>query len=197
MSRNLEQGRATRQELVAAATREFAVRGYEATSLDAILAATGVSRGALYHHFTNKAELFEAVLEETEASIAAAIVAAAQKARTPEDALRLGCDAWLAVAQDPATRRIALIDAPVVVGWALWREMDGRHGFGLLKGALQAVAADGVIDAGQVDVFAHMLLAALLEVALVLARDAHSRSAARDAKRAVDTLLDRLLGKKR
>ena len=194
VSKKVEQGQVTRQQLIDVATRLFAERGYEATSIEAVLAASGVSRGALYHHFASKDVLFEAVLETVEAEIARRIVAAAAGAKGAVAALRAGCVAWLRIAEDPAAHQIALIDAPSVVGWQRWREIDGRHGFGLLRQALGAVAAEGTIRLELVDVLAHMLLAAMLELALVVARSEDRVAALRAGEAAIDELLEGMLG---
>jgi AcrR family transcriptional regulator len=190
--RRVEQGRVTRERLLDAATRLFAERGYEGTSIEAVLEEAGASRGALYHHFTNKEDLFEAVLEATETDIEAAIVAEAIRAGDPVEALRAGCRAWVRKARDPGVQRIALIDAPAVVGWQKWREIDARHGFGLLRGTLEAIAAEGRIRKDSVDLLAHLLLAASLEAALVIA---NSDGATAERQEAVlDEVIVRLVG---
>jgi AcrR family transcriptional regulator len=194
VSRKVEQGQATRQQLVGIATKLFAKHGYDGTSIEAVLTASKMSRGALYHHFASKEALFEAVLEDVETGIAETIVRSARRATDPVGVLRAGCKAWLRIAEDPAAHQIALVDAPAVVGWQRWREIDGRHAFGLLKGALQAVAATGRLRTDVVDVLAHMLLAAMLEVALVIARAPDRKAALQNGERAVDELLDRLVG---
>ena len=193
MSGRVEQGQATRQQIVVVATDLFARHGYEGTSIEAVLAASEVSRGALYHHFASKEALFEAVLERVEQGIAKRIVAAASVGPDAVGRLRAGCLAWLRIAEDPTAQQIALIDAPSVVGWQKWREIDGRHAFGLLKGALAAVAAEGRIRPELVEVLAHMLLAALLELALVIARADKPRAALKTGEAAVDELLQRLV----
>ena len=193
MSGRVEQGQATRQQIVVVATDLFARHGYEGTSIEAVLAASEVSRGALYHHFASKEALFEAVLELVEQGIAKRIVAAASVGPDAVGRLRAGCLAWLRIAEDPTAQQIALIDAPSVVGWQKWREIDGRHAFGLLKGALAAVAAEGRIRPELVEVLAHMLLAALLELALVIARADKPRAALKTGEAAVDELLQRLV----
>ena len=196
MSRKVEQGRATRRELVAIATRLFATNGYDGTSVDDVLREAGISRGALYHHFAGKDALFEAVLGAVEAKVAETLVEAARGVRDPVEVLRAGCAAWLRLAQDPTVRQIALVDAPTAVGWRKWREIDERYALGLLKTTLRAAAADGRLHRDSVDVLAHMLLAALAEVALVVARAPDPAAAARAGKVAVDQLLDRLLAPK-
>jgi len=193
VSGRVEQGQATRQQIVVVATDLFARHGYEGTSIEAVLAASEVSRGALYHHFASKEALFEAVLERVEQGIAKRIVAAASVGPDAVGRLRAGCLAWLRIAEDPTAQQIALIDAPSVVGWQKWREIDGRHAFGLLKGALAAVAAEGRIRPELVEVLAHMLLAALLELALVIARADKPRAALKTGEAAVDELLQRLV----
>jgi AcrR family transcriptional regulator len=194
MSKKVEQGQATRRELIAIATKLFVAHGYQGTSIDAVLREAGISRGALYHHFDGKHALFEAVLDRVEADVAERVAKAARDFDDPVEALRAGSHAWLHLARDPAVRRIALVDAPSVVGWEKWREIDERYAFGLLKGALGAVAARGRVRKELVDVLAHMLLAALAEVALVIARAKDAKGAVRVGQAAVDELLDGLFG---
>lgn len=195
ISRKVEQGQATRRDLLAIATRLFVAHGYQGTSIEAVLREAGISRGALYHHFAGKEALFEAVLDQVEADIAQRVAKAGGGTRDPVEALRAGCHAWLRLARDPTVRRIALVDAPSVVGWEKWRAMDERYAFGLLKGALANAAAAGRVRPELVDVLAHMLLAALAEVALVIARAKDSKAAVRAGQAAVDALLDGLLGR--
>jgi AcrR family transcriptional regulator len=158
--------------------RLFAEAGYESTSIEAVLKESKVSRGALYHHFENKSALFSAVLEVVEQRVAQTVGAAAQGLSDPAEALRAGSLAWLRLAaDDPAVRRIVLIDAPSVVGWEAWREIDGRYALGLLKAALGVAAAGGLLAASSVDLYAHLLLAVLIEAALVVARSDDSAKA--------------------
>ena len=193
-NRKIEQGETTRAQLLAIARRLFARHGYDATSIETVLREANVSRGALYHHFAGKNALFAAVLEAVEADVARSIGKAVEGITDPVAAFRAGCDTWLRLARDPVVRQIALIDAPAVVGWQQWRAIDERYAFGLLKAGLQAAAAAGRVRADQVDILAHMLLAALAEVALVVARAGDGSKAIREAQAAVRELLDRLLG---
>ena len=194
MSRKVEQGQATRRELVAIATRLFVAHGYHGTSIDAVLTEAGISRGALYHHFDGKDALFEAVLDQVEHDVAERVAKAARGIDDPVEALRAGCHAWLRLACDPTIRRVALTDAPSVVGWEKWREIDERYAFGMLKATLGAVAAQGRTRQELVEVLGHMLLAALAEVALFIARAKDSKAAIRTGQSAVDELLDGLFG---
>jgi AcrR family transcriptional regulator len=192
VNQRVEQGQATRAALIDVATGLFATNGYEATAIPAVLDAAGVSRGALYHHFHSKEALFEAVLQAVEAQATLKVTRAARGATDPLDGLRRGCAAYLAMCRDPVVRRISLIDAPAVVGWERWREIDEQHSFGLIKAAIAAIAADGRVKPELVDVMAHVVLAALLEVALLVARADEGRLAIRRGQEAVDELLTAL-----
>ena len=191
MDRRIERGQATREGLIGVATELFTERGYAGTAIELVLQRARVSRGSLYHHFPGKDALFEAVLESQEARVAEATVAAARGIDDPLAALRAGCHAWLELARDPQVRQIVLIDAPSVVGWQKWREIDERHAFGILKKAV--AAAGGERSAASPEMVAHVLLAALIELAMLVARAAKPRAALKDSHAAIDELLDRLL----
>jgi AcrR family transcriptional regulator len=193
MSKKVERGQATRLRIIASATTLFSELGYEATSIEAVLRESGVSRGALYHHFDSKDALFEAVLEAIEADLAQAAIAASRDISDPAKALRAGCDVFLDLTQTAKVRQIVLVDAPAVLGWQKWREIESRYGFGLLKAALEAAAARGQVRQDLVDVFAHMLLAALIEVALMVSRADDPAEALKSGRTALGELMDRLL----
>ena len=193
MNLKAARGAETRRQLLATATDLFASQGYEATSIDNVLDAAGVSRGALYHHFPGKEALFEAVLESVEEQLAADVVAAAEAAEEPRLALQAGCLAWLQRLRDPVIRRIVLVDAPAVVGWQRWREIDECHWFGLLKEALIGALPPQRLDPVSVDVLAHMLHAALNELAFVVARAGDPQAATAAGESALDALLGRVL----
>ena len=190
-----ERGAATRAQVVASATRLFAESGYDDVSIDLVLKACGISKGALYHHFRGKEALFAAVLEEVEARIVETVANRSKDAANPLEALRLGCAAWLdLVAADAAIRRIAVIDAPAVLGWHAWREMEGRYALGLLRRALEAAASLGCLEPARVEACAGMLLAALNEMAMLIARAADRDRATADARHVVELLVSRLIG---
>jgi AcrR family transcriptional regulator len=189
----IERGRATRERLLVAARALFGERGYEATSIDAILESAGVARGALYHHFATKQALFDAVLDGVVGEIADRAAAAGRGADDPLASLRAGCSTWLELALDPAIQRIALLDAPSVVGWTRWRELDEQHTLGGLRATLRRLAGRGDLPVDQVDVLAHMVLASVNEAALLIARAADPQAALARGQAAVDTLLERLV----
>jgi AcrR family transcriptional regulator len=194
MDKRSERGQATRQQLVAAAIELFGERGYEATSIEAVLDAAGVSRGSLYHHFPSKEALFEAAMQAVETRIGEAAVAVAEGATDSVSLLRAGCLSWVQLAGDPVVQRIILIDAPSVLGWQRWREIEEEHALGDIKLAMRLAALEGRIPGDLVDVFAHTLLATMNELALLIVRSDDVGAAQRTAEVAVDELLGRLLG---
>ena len=189
----VERTAATRAALIGAARRLFAERGYGSVGTPEIAAAAGVTRGALYHQFAGKAALFLAVYEEVEQELAERIGArvAAAGVADPFDALTAGVDAFLDECAEPEVQRIALIEAPAVLGWETWREVGLRHGLGLTEAVLEAAIAAGRIAPQPVRPLAHVLIGALDEAALFIAR-AGDPAAARVAMR--DVLLGMVRG---
>jgi AcrR family transcriptional regulator len=187
-----EQSNATRQALVAAARPLFAEHGFADTSTEAVVQAAGVTRGALYHQFRDKTALFEAVYEDLEQSLMHDVVRAVKDIRDPMLMLRRGSQAFLDACLDPAILRVVLIEAPTVLGWQRWREIDMEYGLGMVIGALQWAQSEGVIERTPVMAMAHVLLGGLMEGALVMAY-ATDRVGARDeVGAAIDTLIDGL-----
>src|SRR4051794_27900843 len=119
-----ERRTATRRALLDAGRALFAQHGFAGTPREDIVTRAGVTRGALHHHFGRKEDLFRAVFEELEAELGERIMIAAVAGADPLAQLRLGCQAFLDAALDPAFQRIVLLDAPAVLGWEAWREAD-------------------------------------------------------------------------
>jgi AcrR family transcriptional regulator len=185
---------ATRRRLVAAARTLFTERGYAGIGTEEIVQAAGVTRGALYHQFRDKADLFAAVAETVHAEIAQRITAGAQ-ADGPTDpmaALHAGVQRFLEVCADPAVERIVLLDAPAVLGWQAWRDLADRYGLGLLQHALQAAIDAGAIPPQPVVPLAHVLLGALDECALYVARADDPTAARQECTAILQRLLDGL-----
>jgi len=189
----MPKGEATRLHVVAVATELFSREGYEATTIDAVLTAAGISKGALYHHFSSKEDLFEAVFMAVETDVIARVGAAAAGETTAAAALAAGCKAWLRLASDPVVRRIVLIDAPAALGWHRWRALDEIHPLGLLRVGVEQLAREGGMGEDLVDGFAHVLLAAANELALLVANAPDGDAALDRANRTVDLLLGGLL----
>lgn len=188
-----EKAASTRANIIAVARRLFAFRGYDGTPTEAILEECRISRGALYYHFETKEALFAAVLEAVEMDITTAAGNARANITDPVEALGAAFDSFLDMASETEVRQIVLTDAHSVVGWQKWREIEERHGFGRLKQALKFIAAAGRIREEMADVFAHILLASLLEVAFVIARSPDPQAAVRTGRKAMKELLERLL----
>src|SRR6202451_698189 len=131
------QGRATRGQLIEVATGLFAEHGYEGTPIEAVLTAAGVSRGALYHHFAGKEALFTAVLEALSEGITAELTEVISGCAAPVDAVRTSALGWIDLAGDPVIQRIMLVDAPSVLGWEQWRDMDEGRTVGAMGGNLR------------------------------------------------------------
>ena len=187
-----ERAQDTRRHLVEVATTLFAERGYEGTSIEAVLTAAGVSRGALYHHFANKEALFETVYATAQETLAAEVIAEAASAGSPLEMLRAGARAWLARVREPIVRQITLIDAPAVLGWQKWREIDEEHFLGTIKVVMRKAVGESVAP-GRVDYLAHMHFGMLAELAMVIARGDQSDAAIEEAASVVDDFLTRML----
>src|SRR5216684_2932722 len=151
-----EQSEATRAALLAAARGLFAERGYAAVATEEIVRAAGVTRGALY--------------EEVEADLVAEIGQVATVAADPLDALHKGAAMFLEACRRPEVQRITLIDAPSVLGWERWREIGVRYGFGLIEEVLRAGMEQGVIEPQPLRPLTHLLLGAMDEAAMLVAR---------------------------
>jgi AcrR family transcriptional regulator len=186
-----ERSAATRGALVAAARPLFAQRGFARVGTEEIVRAAGVTRGALYHQFRDKEDLFAAVFEEVDAELAQRVSAAgaAVGASDPLGALRAGADAWLEACTEPEAQRIVLLDGPAVLGWERWREIGLRHGVGLVEAVLQAAIEAGQLEPQPVRPLAHVLIGAIDEAALYVATAADQAAALAD----VEAVLDRLL----
>ena len=161
-------------------------------STDAIVAAAGVTRGALYHQFADKTALFDAVLEAVEADIARRLAqdAAAAGISDPVDAMRHVLRTWLDICVEPEIHRIALIDGPSVVGWAHWREVCQRHVFGLAEAMLEQGIASGRFRPQPVRALAHVLMGASDEAALYVAESPDRAQARSDMIAVLDRLVD-------
>jgi AcrR family transcriptional regulator len=194
MNKNIERGQATRAHLIDVATALFAAHGYDGTSIEAVLAESGASRGSLYHHFPGKEALFWAVLEGVAARVGSQMAEAERDAQDPVAALRAGYLAWIRLAGDPVVQQIVLIDAPAVLGWQRWRELDEQHNLGWIRTALDYAAETGSIEPRHVDTFAHIVLAAVNEVALMIALADDPDTALGAGENAFADFVDRLLG---
>ena len=186
-----ERTAATRAALIAAARRLWSERGYAAVGTPEIATAAGVTRGAMYHQFADKAALFAAVLEAVEIDVTQRLAnhVVASGVTEPGPALRAAADAWLDACENPEVRQFLLIDGPRVLGWAAFRDVTLRHGLGLTEQLLSAaLGAERPTRA-----LAHILIGALNEAAMYVA-SADARAQARGEVAPIhDELLDGIL----
>jgi AcrR family transcriptional regulator len=186
-----ERSEATRDALIEGARVLFAERGYAAVGTEEIVRAAGVTRGALYHHFDGKRDLFEAVYERIEVELAQRVASGALNAGVAEplDAMRAGAEMFLQAATEPEAQRIVLIDGPAVLGWDRWREIAAEHGLGLIEATLQAAIEAGAIAEQPVRPLAHVLMGALDEAAMLVARASDPELMRAEVSRTLDSLL--------
>ncbi|KUH88706.1 MULTISPECIES: TetR/AcrR family transcriptional regulator [unclassified Mycobacterium] len=191
-----ERTAATRAQLMGAARKLFADKGFADVSTQAIVAAAGVTRGALYHQFRDKAGLFEAVYEEIECGMVADIAReiSARQPLDPLEAMRVGARLFLDGCAEPDVQQIVLIDAPAVLGWGRWREVGMKYGLGVIEAMLAHAVAEGAIPDQSLRATAHVLLGALDEAALYVSRAADREQARRDMDAVCDRLLDGIAG---
>lgn len=189
---------ATRKALVRAGRRLFARHGYGGVGTEAIVQSAGVSRGALYHQFAGKAELFEAVFEAVEGAVMAGLARRLEEIELsdnppdPIGLLRLGIEAWLDVCRGREVQQIVLLDGPAVLGWERWREISLRHAGALMEAALEGAMATGYLRPQPVGPLALILIAALDEAALYVARADDPDSARAEMMTALDHIISGL-----
>ncbi len=184
---------ATIGAIEAAARKLFTSRGFEATSIDDIAARAGVAKGAVYHHFESKLEIFTRVLDQIQGELAALPAPPASRKRT--NRLDLIADAvlrYLLAASEPERKRILLVDGPAVVGWQKWREIDAKYFGAATRFAIAAVLGEKAAER-DVDALAHLVLGAIMEGALVCATAEDPKRTAREVTAGLRRLLDGLV----
>lgn len=168
-SRKEEQSRATQVRLLAAARALFSERGFAGTATEDLVARAGVTRGALYHQYADKRDLFRAVFEEVERDLGERIARAAAVETTPWEQIRAGARALLEASLEPAVRRIVLTDGPSVLGWEEWRRIDSQYAYGMVRTALEANVQAGNLPEQPIEPLTHLIIGALNEAGLAVA----------------------------
>ena len=191
-SRKAEQSEATRAALVAAARELFASKGFAETSTEEIVQGAQVTRGALYHHYRDKEDLFRAVVEEIEEELTRRTLKAAARGSTPLERIQLGFADYLDACLEPAVQRICLIEGPSVLGWDKWLEIDERYMFTPVETGLRQAIDAAEIDDQPTDTLAHLLFGAASQAALVVARASKPRKARASAGAALHRLIEGL-----
>jgi AcrR family transcriptional regulator len=186
-----ERTEATTAALVDAARELFARDGYDATSLDAVAARANVTKGAVYHHFDGKRQLFEAVFSREVEQLATPLVDAYARKKDPWEAFKAGCRAFLDECLDPDLQRIVLLDALAAIGWEQVRRLESPLLDMMQVGIAQAAEA-GRIAPRPPAPLAHFLYGALCETAMIVARADDQKAAHRQAVSEINRILDGL-----
>lgn len=188
-----ERTEATRAALIAAGRELFGAHGYAQVSAEALVRAAGLSRGALYHQYGGKRELFEAVLEAVEQETVGRIAQQLAGVADAREALIAGVDAWLEACSDPEVEQIVLVDGPSVLGWEAFRALSMRHGLGVVEAVLGAAVEAGMLPEQPLRPLAHVLGGALDEAALYVARAEDQALARAEMSRVLRDLVGALL----
>lgn len=188
----------TRAALMAAGRELFARRGFDAVAAEDIVAAAGVTRGALYHHFDGKRGLFDAVFEQIERELVESFPLEELAGADPLGVVVESIDPFLRLSLTADVQRIALIDGPAVLGWERWHEIEARYGLGLIEAALRAAADAGQLrDDVSIPELAVALLGALIETALGLARADDPEAATSRASATLRAMVEGLASERR
>jgi AcrR family transcriptional regulator len=190
-----ERSAATRDALISAARKLWGVRGYAEVGTPEIATAAGVTRGAMYHQFADKAALFSEVVEVVEQDVMArmATLVAESGATTPADAIRAAVDAWLEVSGDPEVRQLILLDAPSVLGWAAFRDVAQRYSLGMTEQLLTGAIRAGQLARQPVRALAHVLIGALDEAVMAIATADDPKRARRETGEVLHRLINAML----
>jgi len=191
-TRKAEQSRETQDRLIKAAKGLFATKGYADTAMEDLVAKAGMTRGALYHQYRDKRDLFRAVFEAVEADLGQQLAMAVAAETDPWQMLRAGARAFLASATDPTIRRVVLVDGPAVLGWEEWRRIDAQHSLGMVRMIFEANIAAGNIPAQPVEPLAHLIVGALNEAALAVAAAEDAAGARESFAVSMEGVLDAL-----
>ena len=177
MATQAERREATRRRLLDVARQRFAADGYDQTSTEDIRRQAGVSRGAMYHHFASKREIFEAVFQEVSDETIQGAIRQGGSGESRLDNLTRTCLAWLREVERPDAAAILLDQGPQVLGWQRARDLEAETSLGLMEGALEQASSAGEIDVVSIPLTARLLNAILAEAALVAVNDASAAAA--------------------
>ena len=184
------QSEITVARLISVARDLFSERPYVLVSTEEIVKAAGVTRGALYHHFGSKDDLFMAVFEEIQKEIGDRVVAAASAGQGAWGDFLAGCRAFLESCLDPKIQRIVFIEAPSVMGWERWRSVDAANSLRALKEGLAELEAAGILSPQPLEALAHILSGAMNEAALWIAQAEAPEEALEEALTSLQRLLE-------
>jgi AcrR family transcriptional regulator len=187
-----ERTAATRRALLDAARSLFAERGYHGTAAEEIVGRAGLTRGALYHHFEDKKDLFRVVVDEMEGEIDEEIEAAERAHSGLPEAVMAGYRAFVDAVLDPEMRGTFFLEGPAVLGWE-WREIDARHAVGKIEEGLEALIAEGFVEPQPVGPLARLINGTLLEAAFFVAASEDPEAARDEVWGAMERLVGSLM----
>jgi AcrR family transcriptional regulator len=186
--RKEEQSRETQERLIRVATELFAEKGYAATATEDLVARAGMTRGALYHQYADKRDLFRAVFESVEQQLGLRMAQSAAAATDPAEQFRLGTRAFLEAALEPAVRRIVLLEGPTVLGREEWRRIDSQYAFSLVRAVWEANIAAGNVPPLPLDALTEVMLGALNAAGLAVAAAGDPKSAIAEFTTIIDAV---------
>jgi AcrR family transcriptional regulator len=190
-----ERRASTRRALLDAARSLFAEKGYHGAAAEEIVGRAGLTRGALYHHFEDKKDLFRVVVDEMEGEIDEEIEAAERAQSGLPEAVMAGYRAFLDAVLDPEMRRTFFLEGPSVLGWE-WREIDARHAVGKIEEGLESLIAEGFMEPQPVRPLARLINGALLEAAFFVAASEDPETARDEAWGAMERLVSGLMSRR-
>lgn len=159
----------TSKTLLTIARKHFSTYGYKNTSLESIVEEAGVTRGAIYHHFKNKKNLFKVVLNEVQYEVGLSVEKESMLGKDPWEELILGCVGFVESATKVTNKRILLIDAPNVIEWSEWKKMDNENSVLLLEEQLVVLKNKGNLIDFDIKIISHMISGALNDLAIFIA----------------------------
>jgi len=188
MTSQAERRAATIAAIISAAGELFTARGFDAASIDDIADRAGVAKGAVYHHFESKEQIFVRVFEHMTAALASEVVAAAAAGTSILDRFERGTLKYLTAIAGEKFRQVLLTDGPAVLGWEKWREIDARYFGGAMQAPMdrQRLAH---LSVREIEAIGHLIAGAVSEAALVCATSVHRARAARDFTSALVRML--------
>lgn len=175
-----------RAALLKAGRDLFGGNGFLATAVSDVSMAAGMSKSGLLHHFASKTALFEAVFEAEEQRLVGWVAAEVARAPNARARMKQGARALLDALNDPISRQIVLIDGPAVLGWTVWRQIEGQYGIALIEATLKEAREEGSLKQLPGSAFSRMFLSALHEGAFSIIEDETQRVA-------VETMLDQMI----
>ena len=188
-SRRQQYSASTKRALVDVATKLFTEQGYAGTSLDAIVAGARVTKGALYHHFSGKQALFEAVFESVEADASKTIGKAVRTTKDPWEKAVGGLRSFLEVVQQPEYSRVVIQEGPVVLGYERYREQEERSTFGIVQEIVSSVLASYDLEPSMVETFSRVFFGAMSAAGAAVSSADDTRRASAEVEAAIAFIL--------